>query len=197
MTLFILIFLIPFKLSDDLAFVTISEECVIEAFSHLKRGKSDGSVLLYDHLIHALPVVCSTLANFFTAILGHGYMPAQLKDCTLVPIPKSPKDPSISDDYRAIALAPTLGKALERCILLTHKEHFKTSELQFGFKQNVSTSLCTGHGVLKNVVSRYMHEGSSIFACFLDASKAFDLVNYCILFTRLLSKGFPAHLVRF
>ena len=42
--------------SDDLASVTISEECVIEAFSHLKRGKSDGSVLLSDHLIHALLV---------------------------------------------------------------------------------------------------------------------------------------------
>ena len=55
--------------SDDLHSVTISEECVINAFSHLKRGKSDGSLLLSDHLIHALPVVSGSLANFFTAIL--------------------------------------------------------------------------------------------------------------------------------
>ena len=181
--------------SDELVSVTISEECVIDAFSHLKRGKSDGSVLLSDHLIYALPVVCSSLANLFTAILRHGYMPSQLKDCILVPIPKNAKDPSVLDNYRAIALAPTLSKALEWCILLTHKEHFKTSELQFGFKQNMSTSLCTG--VLKNVVSRYMLEGSPVFSCFLDASKAFDLVNHNILFSRLLSKGFPPYLVRF
>ena len=59
----------------------------------------------------------------------------------------------------------------------------------------MSTSLCTG--ILKHVVSRYMHGGSSIFACFLDASKAFDLVNHNIPFSKLLAKGFPAHLIRF
>ena len=103
--------------SDELVSVTISEECVIDAFSHLKRGKSDGSVLLSDHLIYALPVVCSSLANLFTAILRHGYMPSQLKDCILVPIPKNAKDPSVLDNYRAIALAPTLSKALGWCMV--------------------------------------------------------------------------------
>ena len=65
----------------------------------------------------------------------------------------------------------------------------------FGFKQNMSTSLCTC--ILKNVVSCYTHEGSSVFACFLDASKAFDLMNHNILFRKLLTNGFPAHLIRF
>ena len=38
--------------ADDLKAVSISEECVVGAFSHLKRGKSDGSTLMSDHLIH-------------------------------------------------------------------------------------------------------------------------------------------------
>ena len=79
-------------------------------------------------------MVSGSLANFFTAILRHGYMPAGLKDCILVPMPKSSNDPTVFDNYRAIALAPTLSKALEWCILLTYSEHFMTSELQFGFK---------------------------------------------------------------
>ena len=115
--------------------------------------------------------MCNSLANFFT-----------------VPIPKNSKDPSVLDNYRTIALAPTLSKALEWCILLTHKEHFKTSELQFEFKQNMSTSLCTG--VLKNVVSRYMLEGSPVFSCFLNASKAFDLVNHNIFSVGFYLKAF-------
>ena len=97
--------------------------------------------------------------------------------------------------YRPISLASALSKALEWCILLQYPEYFTTSGLQFGFKERMSTTLCTG--TVKNVISRYMHEGSSVFACFLDASKAFDLVNHEILFNRLLERNFPVHLTRF
>ena len=122
-------------------------------------------------------------------------MPEQFRNCILVPIPKSSKDSSISDNYRPIALAPTLSKALEWCILLSFSDHFQTSGLQFGFKSNMSTSLCSG--TVKNVVARYLHEDSPVYACFLDATKAFDLVNHNILFRRLIDKGFPILLVRF
>ena len=178
--------------SDDLALSSISVECVVEAFSHLKSGKGDGTPLVSDHWIHALPVLSGSLASLFTAILRHGYMLKLLRDCTLVPIPKGSKDPTLSENYRPIALAPTLSKALEWCILLAYPQFFVTSGLQFGFKKRMSTSLCTG--TVKNIVSHYRFRGSSVFTCFLDASKAFDLVN---LFKRLLDKHMPHPLVRF
>ena len=177
---------------DNLKAVSISEECVVDAFSHLKRGKSDGSTLMSDHLIHAQPAICSSLASLFTTILR--LMPKTIRDCTIVPIPKGNKDPRVSDNYRPIALAPTLSKALEWCIL-SYPDHFLTSGLQFGFKQKMSTTLCTG--TVKNIVSCYLHENSAVFACFLDASKAFDLVNHKILFERLFDRKLAAHLIRF
>ena len=122
-------------------------------------------------------------------------MPEQLRNCILVPIPKANKDPANSDSYRPISLDSALSKALEWCILLLFPEYFMTSGLQFGFRERMSTTLCTG--TVKNVISRYMHERSPVFACFLDASKAFDLVNHEILFNRLLERDFPIPLTRF
>ena len=66
----------------------------------------------------ALPVLTDFLSSLFTVLLRHGYLPACLKDCILVPVPKSGKDPTNIDNYRPIALASTLSKALEWCILI-------------------------------------------------------------------------------
>ena len=128
----------------DLAGLSVSEECVNDAFAHLKGGKSDGTAIVSDHLIHALPAVRRSLALLFTSILRHGYMPKPLRNCILVPISKANKDSSNSDNYRPISLAPTLSKALEWCILLLYPVFFSTSGLQFGFRAKMSTTLCTG-----------------------------------------------------
>ena len=129
---------------------------------------------------------CTFLSQLFTIILRHGYMPAYIRDCTIVPIPKSYLDPTSSSNYRPIALASNLSKALEHCILKHYANCFATSNLQFGFKQGSSTTLCAT--VFKNVVSKYIHRGSPVFSCLLDASKAFDRVNHKSLLQLLLKR---------
>ena len=51
--------------------------------------------------------------------------------------------------------------------------------------------------MLKNVVSRYINRGSKVFACFLDASKAFDRVNHAILFQLMMDRKLPTAVIRF
>ena len=109
--------------SEDLNLGLISIPCVRSAFSLLKLHKNDGTNLSSNHFIRALPVIELFVADLFTSILRHGYMPTVLRDCILVPIPKGNKDPTLSDNYRPVALAPTLSKALEWCILLFRLFH--------------------------------------------------------------------------
>ena len=113
----------------------------------------------------------------------------------LVPVPKGNKDASNSSNYHPIALSSTFSKIIERSILINYESFFSTSPLQFGFKPGHSTSLCTA--TVKNVISRYLHNGSPVLGCFLDASKAFDLVDHDILFKTLLDRGLPLPIVRF
>ena len=180
--------------SSDLASVSVTPSIVLEASSHLKRGKLDGTSLSSNHFICTSEVLCEPLSKLFTAILRHGHIPSCLRDCILQPIPKPGKDPSVSDNYRPIALAPILSKIFEWCLLIVYRPAFTTSPLQFGFKPGLSTELCTG--LIKNVTARYCINDSPVFGCFLDASKAFDRVDHHLLFEKLLQRNLPPVVVR-
>ena len=167
--------------SSHLSEISFSDKDVLEAISQLKPRKSDCDGICSEHVKYASSAF---LAILFTSVVRHGYMPQCLRDCVLTPIPKSNKDISQSQNYRGIALASS-----------KYSSFLCTSHLQFGFKPGSSTTLCTG--VLKNVVARYIHRGSSVLGCFLDASKAFDLVNHGVLFRKLLDRGLPLSVIRF
>ena len=173
----------------------ISAEVMRESVNRLKHGKSDGGSLFSDHVIEAPAMLHSFLANIFTAILRHGYVPSAFWDAILLPIPKGLKDPSDSSNYRGIALASCVSKVLESCIILTWSQYFVTDDLQFGFKPGYSTTLCTG--ILKAVVNCYIKRSSNVYACLIDASKAFDTVDHYVLFKKLLTRGIPIPIARF
>ena len=181
--------------SLDISHVSFSEDDVLEALSNLKSGKSDGDGVFAEHLIFASSPLITPLADYFSSLVRHGFMPHCFRDCVLIPVPKKNKDLTCSSSYRPIALASSLSKTLEHLILIKYSTFLHTSPLQFGFKPGSSTTLCTG--VVKNIISRYIHSGSSVHGCFLDASKAFDLVDHSLLFQKLIDRGLPLPVVRF
>ena len=162
-----------------------SEDDVYEAINQLHSGKADANGIVSEHLKLCSSVIALLLFLFFTAIVHHGHMPQILRDPTLVPVLKNNKDASVSGNYRPIALSSTLSKVLERLLLLKYSIFFNSSHLQFGFKAGYSTSLRTG--TVKNIVSRYTHNGSPIFGCFLDATIiAFFFRNFWTVVSPLL-----------
>jgi len=100
---------------------------------------------------------------------------------------------SKSADFTVIAVSTAASKLFE-CIVA--EEYHSTSPedmYQFGFKSDHSTGLCTS--ILKRTVNYYTERGSHAFLCFIDLSKAFDMVNYWKLFNMLLDDGISPAMV--
>ena len=83
-----------------------------------------------------------------------------------------------------------LSKVFELILLGKLNSYFCTTDYQFGFKSHHSTDLC------KEVIDFYHSESTSIYLCFMDASKAFDRVNHWTLFQKLIDRGTPLIFVR-
>ena len=174
----------------------ITQTEVFHAVKQLKNGKNDGNNILSTEFFHNAPSeLLVHLSLLFTAIVAHGVIPSDMCVTTIVPIPKSGGNFSESANYRAIALSSILGKILDYIFLDRLQEYLFTSELQFGFKSKHSTSMCTF--ILKETVAYYTSHNTSVYCCFLDASKAFDRICHVKLFKKLLDRNIPAVIIRF
>ena len=176
---------------------TITHQEVREAVGRLNKGKHEGEKRLFsDHLIYGTNLLYDHLAVLFTSMLTHSYFPETFKKSVIIPIPKnSRKSMSDSENYRGITLSSILGKVLDHIIIRKCPGAFKTSDLQFGFKTKSSTTQCTF--VMQQTIDYYRKKGSNVYAMFLDASKAFDRVQYTKLFKLLIEKGCCPLIARF
>ena len=81
--------------------------------------------------------------------------------------------------FMCISLFNSINKLFDYIIIDLCGDTLSTTDMQFGYKPNHSTTSCTT--VLKNIIKYYLRENSNVYCCFLDASKAFDksiLVNF-------------------
>ena len=174
----------------------ISPGEIEDAINNLAGGKSCGLDGIYsEHLKYSSIGYRSLLAKCMTSFLVHGYLPESLMSVVLVPIIKDKSGKINSkDNYRPIAIASIMSKLIEKVLLERLSNFLITSSHQFGFKPKHSTDACIY--VLKESIDRYVEQQSSVYLCFLDASKAFDRVNHFSLFDKLINRGVPGYLVR-
>ena len=114
---------------------------------------------------------------------------------TIVPVIKN-KCGNLADsnNYRPIAIAIIVSKLYESTILYKCKNFLKTCDNQFGSKRKHSTEFCIY--TLKEFIDYYKQRGTTIFDTFLDASKAFDKIDFWLLFQKLSTKDFPIFIIK-
>ncbi|KAL0830419.1 hypothetical protein ABMA28_002596 [Loxostege sticticalis] len=154
-------------------------------------GKSPGhDGLSVEHLRHAGVHLPRVLAMFFTLCLSHSYLPHNLMKTIVVPIVKNRTgDVSDKGNYRPISLATTIAKVLDGLLDSCLQSHLKIHDAQFGFRPGLSTESAIAS--VKHAVRYYTDRRTPVYACFLDLSKAFDLVSYDVLWRKLGDRGVP------
>ncbi len=181
--------------SNDKEHIFTVEE-VRKAACKLKSKKGDGDKGLFsNHVKYANEYLYEHISLLLTAMLTHGVTPEDLLRATITSLPKD-KAGNLCDsaNYRGIALTTCLSKIYDIIIIQRYPQYLATSHLQFAFKEGHSTTMC--NLVAKEVISYYNNNGSDVYCCMLDASKAFDRLRYDKLFDILLQRGMPFIVVR-
>ena len=100
--------------------------------------------MLSDNLKNGTKKLKIYTSLLFICMLIHGTAPGGLLLSKLVSIPKNKRgNKSGSSNYRAIAISSLLGKIFDFIVFSEQCKRLQTDNLQFGFKQNSFTVICT------------------------------------------------------
>ena len=113
----------------------------------------------------------------------------------LIPIIKDKLAITVSSKkYRSIAISSLVLKLIDWIILTLYGTGLGLDELKFAFQPGCSTTMCTW-SMVENI-SYFMRNGSNVYTCCMDLTKAFDLVKHSLLFTKLMHAGLPLIFLR-
>ena len=175
----------------------ISVDIVASSIKELKKGKHNGNFESQsDHFLNGTDRLNTLLSLLISCMLSHGYAPGELLLSTIIPIIKDKrKSKNSSDNYHGIALSSILGKLIDTIIIKCQSNVLSTTSLQFAYKEKSSTTQCTF--VANEVINYYVSHKSNVYCVFLDASKAFDRVQFVKLFKLLLENNMCPVIARF
>ena len=177
---------------NDVNKVTVEE--VKKATSALKPGKGDPVFNFSSDCIK----VESRILSEFTAImiksfLIHNHIPQFMLLSTLIPIIKDKLGSiNISKNYRSVCITSLVLKQFDWITINLFGEVLGFHDLQFAYQRGVSANMCSWAVV--ETISYFLRNGSDVFGCSMDKTKAFDVCKFSILFRKLSLKLCPIFL---
>ena len=175
----------------------VSCDTIKKAIKCLNDGKNDETYNIYtDHFINASDLAYEKLSTLITVMLNHGTASELINKSIIKPIPKN-KNNSLSDskNYRAISKNTIISKIIDHVLINQIGEKMNTTDYQFAYKTGLSTSLCSF--LVAETINYYRSRRSNVYMISLDATKAFDRVQYSKLFNKLIDKEICPIIIRF
>ena len=179
------------KIMNTMTLEPITENEVIKISNGFPTGKAVGHDNIAMEMIQqTVNVISKPLAHIINSSFTTGSVPDQLKISRVIPLFKT-GDKSNFSNYRPISILPAFSKILEKAFYnrlsnYLHELHILSND-QYGFRKGHSTA----HALidLYDKISTAIDNKEIAIGLFLDLSKAFDTVNYNILFKKLEHYG--------
>ncbi len=127
------------------------------------------------------------------------YVPSQWREAYVFVLYKGRGNPLDPNSYRGISLTPILAKMYERILLSRLQSWVSTTPIshlpQFGFRPRCSTVQAVF--LLQSVVHEVVTIArKTLFAVFIDLTKAFPSINRDAMFKFLANRGVPSPLLK-
>lgn len=187
---------VPFKCDipvsvNSLFISSVNETEICDIIKKLKGKLSSG----YDDIPTTIIKYCvaelsAPLSFLVNNSLIYGIFPDPLKQAIVSPILKK-GDPSLIENYRPISLLPSFSKVFESAMCARLSSYFKCNNLfsryQHAYLEGESIDTAV-YSFIQNILEGFENK-HHILGMYLDLSKAFDCVNYHILFEKLQRYG--------
>ena len=177
-------------LTSDHQPLTLSSIDVCAALSRIKARKAAGPDGIPGRVLRACAgQLAEVLTDIFNLSLAQAAVPTCFKTTSIVPVPKHSTAASLND-FRPVALTPTIMKCFERMVLA----HLKTclpptlDPFQFAYRQNRSTEDAISTA-LNSALSHLDNNNSYVRMLFIDFSSAFNTITPSKLITKLCDLG--------
>jgi len=135
------------------------------------------------------------LHEIYSEVWETGIWPDEWTESVFIPLPKK-SDLLQCSNYRTIALVSHASKILLRVILerIQSKLETEIAQEQAGFRPRRGTRDQITN--LRIILEKAKERNQPLYLCFIDFTKAFDMVQHDQLWLVMLEMGFPPHLVQ-
>ena len=177
------------KVQVESKFTTATE--IQKVIGTMSNGKApDELSIMAEHLKNGGPIVVTILEQLFNKIYEECIIPDIFNNGIITPVFKKHGKPIYDpNSYRRITVCSIIGKVFEKLVQTKIIDILDSqqSRLQRGFTKNTPA---TNDGLIfTEAIADALDEGHPLYAVFIDATKAFDVVWHASLLRRLHNAG--------
>ena len=147
-----------------------------------------------EHLKRASPLIIPMLTELSNRIMAEKVMPTDLKLGLATPIPKKANVQVDPDKFRRITITALVGKITEKHMVRLSDPilQLAQSPAQFGFTKKVPCNIASM--LVTETIAHSKDTKQPVYLAFMDASKAFDVVDHDCILNHLHDQGITGHL---